>query len=291
MTDKAKLGRKVSKDTMLLNGVLVVLKLIVGLLSRSSVLVADAFHSMTDILTTAFVFVGITISSKPADEDHPYGHEKAELIVSKLISIILVGTGIGIIINAVNGIQNEVLSDPSFYGLAVVILSIVANEFMYHYSMRVGKKIGSNSLIADGWHHRSDSFSSIAALVGVVGSMLGYNMIDPIAAIIVALIIMKAGVKIYWESIIELMDTAPSKQVVDQIKEIIESFDKVQEIKSVKSIFHLNHIDVDIDVFVDGKMSVNDGYTLIKDIETKLFEDVDIIREIDIDLIPVKEVK
>lgn len=286
MTEKAKLGRKVSRDTILINGLLVVLKLIVGLISRSSVLVADAFHSLTDILSTAFVYFGITISNKPADEDHPYGHEKAELIVSKIIALILFGTGIGIIINAVNGIQNEVLSNPSVYGLAVVIFSIFANEFMYYYSVRVGKKIGSNSLIADGWHHRSDSFSSIAALVGVVGSMLGYSIIDPIAAIIVAIIIMKAGAKIYWQSIKELMDTAPSNQTIELMRDIVNKYDKVLDIKHIKAIFHLNHIDVNIDVFVDGKLSVHEGYDLIKAIEKNLQDEIDIIQDIDIDLIP-----
>lgn len=286
MTEKAKLGRKVSRDTILINGLLVVLKLIVGLISRSSVLVADAFHSLTDILSTAFVYFGITISNKPADEDHPYGHEKAELIVSKIIALILFGTGIGIIINAINGIQNEVLSNPSVYGLAVVIFSIFANEFMYYYSVRVGKKIGSNSLIADGWHHRSDSFSSIAALVGVVGSMLGYSIIDPIAAIIVAIIIMKAGAKIYWQSIKELMDTAPSNQTIELMRDIVNKYDKVLDIKHIKAIFHLNHIDVNIDVFVDGKLSVHEGYDLIKAIEKNLQDEIDIIQDIDIDLIP-----
>jgi len=288
MNDKAKLGRKVSKDTMLINALLVLLKLVVGLLSRSSVLVADAFHSITDILSTAFVYFGITISNKPADEDHPYGHEKAELIVSKIVALILFATAVGIIFNAISGIKNEVLSNPSFYGLAVVIFSIVANEFMFYYSMRAGKKIGSNALVADAWHHRSDSFSSIAALVGVVGSMFGYSILDPIAAIIVALIIFKAGAKIYWQSVKELMDTAPSNQIIEQMREIVSSYDKILDIKHIKAIFHLNHIDVNIDVIVDGNMSVDQGYELIRSIEAELLKEIDIIQDIDIDLIPRK---
>ncbi len=288
MTEKAKLGRKVSKDTMLINGGLVVLKLIVGLMSKSSVLVADAFHSLTDILSTAFVFFGITISNKPADEDHPHGHEKAELIVSKIVALILLATGIGIIINAVNGIRNEVLSEPSLYGLAVVIISIFANEFMYYYSVRVGKKIGSNSLIADGWHHRSDSLSSVAALIGVGGALLGYNFIDPLAAILVAVIIIQAGVKIYWKSIIELMDTAPSNKTVQDMKDIVNAQEEVKDIKHIKAIFHMNHIDVNIDIYVDGDMSVTEGYALIMRIEKALQEKVDIIQDIDVDLIPLE---
>lgn len=286
MTEKAKLGRKVSRHTMLINAVLVIIKLIVGLLTRSSVLVADAFHSITDVFSTAFVYFGITISNKPADEDHPYGHEKAELIVSKIIALILFATGAGIIWNAVNGIKDEVLSSPTIWSLVVVIVSILANEFMFYYSVRVGKKIGSNSLIADGWHHRSDSLSSGAALVGVVGAMLGYNIIDPIAAIIVAFIIIQAGGKIYWQSIKELMDTAPSNQQVAQIRDIVNSFDGIVDIKHIKAIFHLNHIDVNIDVYVDGSMTVHKGYALIQAIELKLQEEIDIIQDIDIDLIP-----
>jgi len=291
MTEKAKLGRKVSKDTMLINGGLVVLKLIVGLMSKSSVLVADAFHSLTDILSTAFVFFGITISNKPADEDHPHGHEKAELIVSKIVALILLATGIGIIINAVNGIRNEVLSEPSLYGLAVVVISIFANEFMYYYSVRVGKKIGSNSLIADGWHHRSDSLSSVAALIGVGGALLGYNFIDPLAAILVAVIIIQAGVKIYWKSIIELMDTAPSNKTVQDMKDIVNAQEEVKDIKHIKAIFHMNHIDVNIDIYVDGDMSVTEGYALIMRIEKALQEKVDIIQDIDVDLIPLENKK
>lgn len=286
MTEKAKLGRRVSRDTMFINGALVVLKLIVGLISKSSVLVADAFHSITDILSTAFVYFGITISNKPADEDHPHGHEKAELIVSKIIALILFGTAAGIIWNALNGIRNEVLSSPSIWSILVVLISIGANEFMFYYSVRIGKKIGSNSLIADGWHHRSDSLSSVAALVGVVGAMLGYNIIDPIAAIVVAIIIFQAGVKIYWQSIKELMDTAPSNQTVQLMRDIINSFDLIDDIKHIKAIFHLNHIDVNIDVYVGGELTVYEGYHLIKQIEKKLQDEIDILQDIDIDLIP-----
>ncbi len=287
MNEKAKLGRRVSRDTMLINAGLVVIKLIVGLLARSSVLVADAFHSLTDILTTVFVFFGITISNQPADEDHPLGHEKAELIATKIVAGILIFTAAGIAWNAINGIQNEVLSQPTYYGLAVVVVSIVANEFMFYYSLRVGKKIGSNSLVADAWHHRSDSLSSVAALIGVGGVILGYNILDPIAALIVAVIIAKQGIQIYWQSVVELMDTAPSKQQVDLIRDVVNSCDKIINIKHIKAIFHLNHIDVNIDVYVDGNMTIYEGYALIKDIEEKLMNEIDIIQEIDVDLIPL----
>ncbi len=287
MNEKAKLGRRVSRDTMLINGGLVIIKLIVGLLARSSVLVADAFHSLTDILTTVFVFFGITISNQPADEDHPHGHEKAELIATKIVAGILVFTAIGIAWNAINGIRNEVLSEPTYYGLIVVVISILANEFMFYYSLRVGKKISSNSLIADAWHHRSDSLSSVAALIGVGGVILGYNILDPIAAIIVAVIIARQGIMIYWQSIVELMDTAPSKQQVDLIREAVNSCEKIIDIKHIKAIFHLNHIDVNIDIYVDGNMTVYEGYELIKEIEDKLVKKIDIIQEIDVDLIPL----
>ncbi|QVK21016.1 cation transporter [Mycoplasmatota bacterium] len=289
MNEKARIGRRVSTHTMLLNGLLVAIKLIVGLLSGSSVLIADAFHSLTDILSTMFVYFGITISNKPADEEHPFGHEKAELIVSKIIAIILMITAVGITYGAINGIKNEVVHTPGVFALIVVFVSIGLNEFMYFYCVRTGEKIGSQSLIADGWHHRTDSLSSVAALVGVVGSMFGFSILDPIAAIVVALIIARAGLKIYYQSIKELMDTAPSKQIIDLIRHLLTDDESVLEIDSLKAIFHLNHIDIYTNLKVENTLTIEEGYLLINELKNKIIKRIDNIQDINVYLIPIRE--
>jgi len=288
MNEKARIGKRVTTNTLLMNAFLVAIKLIAGLVFRSGVLVADAFHSLTDVLTTIFVYFGISISSKPADEEHPFGHEKAELIVSKIVAIFLFITAAGIAISAVQGIRNEVVYSPGYIALVVVIISIVMNEVMYYYSVRVGKKIGSQALIADGWHHRSDSLSSIAALIGVGGVILGYPILDPIAAIVVALIIARAGFKIYMQSVKELMDTAPSKQAVDRIRSIILNHKLVLEIDSLKAIFHLNHIDVYLHIKVDNNLTIEEGHKLTENIKEDIFNQCENIQEINVYIKPIR---
>lgn len=284
--ENTKLGQRVSTHTMLLNGVLVVFKLIIGLLARSSVLVADAFHSLTDILSTVFVYYGITISNKPPDEEHPYGHEKAELIVSKIIALFLMFAAVGIGFEAYSSLLRKDYANHSVWSIVVVVVSVVLNEFMFYYSVHVGKKINSKSLIADGWHHRSDSLSSAAALIGVLGSMFGYGILDPISALLVAVIILRQGLKIYFESVQELMDTAPSKKVMDEIKEVFQKCERIDELDNVKAIFHLNHIELDAHVVVDPKMTIEEGMQIRLDLKKRLREEIANLEEITIILVP-----
>lgn len=287
--DNTKLGQRVSRHTMLINGLLVIFKLVVGIFSGSSVLIADAFHSITDIFSTLFVYYGITISNKPADDDHQYGHEKAELIVSKIIALLLIFTAVGIAFEAYTTILKGTYASHTYWSILVVVMSILANEFMFYYSVRTGKKINSKSLIADGWHHRSDSLSSGAALIGVIGAIFGYGMLDPIAAFLVAAIILYQGIKIYIESIIELMDTAPSNQTMEQIRSILSNHESIVEVDNVKAIFHLNHIDLRACIIVDPKMTIERGMEIRLELQKSLRREVSNLDDIVIILIPSRK--
>ncbi len=248
--------KKVTINITLINIFLAVIKFLVGIFIGSSVLIADAWHSLTDVITTAFVYFGVTLSGKPADKEHPYGHDKIELIVSNLISLFLLLTGGVIIYNAIKGFNTVVSYDKTTLGIIVVIVSIGANEFMYHYSKNIAKKINSQALVADAWHHRTDSLSSIAALIGLIGVALGYGIVDPIASIIVGLIIIKAGFSIMLSTTKELIDTAPNEQIMEKVKEIINDFSQIEKIDSLKGVFHLNHIDLNIGLTINADTTI-----------------------------------
>lgn len=258
-----KKSRQVSFIGLFSNFFLFILKLIVGVLSNSTALIADAFHSASDFLGTLVVIQGIKISNIPPDDNHPYGHDKAEPIFTKIISILLIGTGALIGYNAFKLIFiSGDISIPSTIAIYVAIISIIVKEALYQYTYRVGKKINSNILIADAWHHRSDSLSSIAALIGIVFSILGFSFMDPLAGIVVGIMIIKTGIEIYIEAVNDLMDTAPPKDVINKFKKNILTVDGVEEISSIKVRKYGSKLIVDLKIGVNPSLTVEKGHSI-----------------------------
>lgn len=195
---------QVSKITLIINLGLSLLKFAAGYIGKSSAMLSDAVHSASDVLSTIVVMVGIKISEKQPDKEHPYGHERMECVASIILSVALAITGAGIGYSGIKKIfsgQYNTLSVSSGIALTAAVLSIVIKEWMYWYTRSAAKHTNSDALMADAWHHRSDALSSVGSLIGILGARLGYAILDPIASIVICGCILKAALDIFKESI------------------------------------------------------------------------------------------
>ena len=261
-----KMAYKVSLNTIILNTVLSVLKLIAGIIGNSSAMISDAVHSGSDVLSTIVVMIGIKVSSKKADEEHPYGHERLESIASMILGAMLFVTAILIgyygVLKILKFSNGEVVF-PGVIALIAAIISIVVKEWMYHYTKKAADKINSTSLYADAWHHRSDAFSSVGSLIGILGAMMGFPILDPVVSIIICGVIVKVAYDILRTSIAQIIDTKAPDEVEDSIRKIINSFDEVKVIDLLRTRQFGNKIYVDIEVQINKNSSFEEVHDVI----------------------------
>ncbi len=197
------------------NLLLSMLKLAAGIFGRSEALIADAVHSLSDLVSDIVVLVSLKVAQKPVDESRPYGYGKVETVGTGALGIILIAVAVGMFWDAVKSINEGVSSVPTGIALAGAFFSILANEMLFRYSIKVGRRVHSPSVIANAWHHRSDALSSLAALAGAGAAMMGWPIFDPIAALIVTVLIFKVGWEIISESFKDIIDTAVKKEIRD----------------------------------------------------------------------------
>lgn len=255
-------GMRVSKITLILNLILSVVKVISGFIGRSSAMIADGIHTLSDVLTTVVVLLGLKVSSKKADDDHPYGHERYESIFAKLLSLILLVTGAFIGYEALKTLIEGNIKEPGQIALIAAFISILTKEAMYRYTIKTAKKIKSISMEADAWHHRSDAFSSIGTFIGILGARVGFPALDPIAGIVVAIMVIKVGVDLYLKSIRELVDESASEEIINEINNIANSTKGVINVNRLRTRVFGNRIFVDIDIQVDPNITVKEGHDI-----------------------------
>ena len=284
--DRGKYGEKVCIHMTLLSIFLAIIKFIAGILGNSIALIADAFHSLTDVITTIFVIISLRISQKPPDHDHPYGHGKIESIVAKIISLVLIGLGVLMMYVAISTIVSGNISTPTGIAVWVVIISILLKEFSYRYTLKAAKKIRSAALEADAWHHRTDAFSSIAVLIGVVGAMFGFPILDPIAAILVSLFIIWAGYKLLKGSIDELMDRLPSEDILKSIEESCSGIQGVRAVRNIKIRKYGAFLTIDCVIVVDPLITVQEGHQLATLSKQRIIENNDSVKEVFVHVSP-----
>ncbi|HSH35790.1 cation diffusion facilitator family transporter, partial [Schnuerera sp.] len=257
-----KLGVRVSILTIIINIILAIGKIIAGIIGQSNAMLADGVHTLSDVLTTLVVIIGLKVSSKEADENHPYGHEKYEPVFAKILSIFLIITGLIIGYEGVKVLIIGEIKTPGRIALIAAFISILAKEGMFWYTIKTAKKIKSFSMEADAWHHRSDVLSSAGTFIGILGARMGLKILDPIAGIIVSILIIKVGVDLYLQSIKGLVDEAADKKIITKIENIAFSVEGVKDIKNLKTRIFGNRIYVDIDILVNGNLSVIDGHNI-----------------------------
>lgn len=284
-----KLGIRASWITIIINIILAVSKIVAGILGSSNAMVADGVHTLSDILTTFVVLMGLKISSKEADDEHPYGHEKYESVFAKILSVLLLLTGIFIGYKSITILINGGIKIPKSIALITAFLSIIVKEGMYWYTIKIARKIKSISMEADAWHHRSDAFSSVGTFVGVLGARLGFPALDPIAGIIVSMLVIKVGGDLYIKSVKELVDESASKEMLKIIKEKTKSIDGVRGIKDLKTRVFGNKIYVDIEIFVDSNISVKIGHDIAEKVHDRLEAEISDIKHCMIHIEPFQK--
>ena len=262
---------------MFLNIVLFVFKLVAGIVGRSGAMVADAVHSASDFATDIVVLLFVRISAKPRDDDHDWGHGKYETLASLIIGVVLLAVGVELLVESAEKISavvaGEVLPRPGIIAIIAAAVSIVAKEALYQYSVRVGRKLDSPSVIANAWHHRSDALSSIGALLGIgCAYFLGekWRIADPIAAIVVAALIMKVAINLCRTAIAELLEKSLPAEVEEEILAIISATPNVHKPHNLRTRSIGSNIAIEVHIRVDGSMTVHASHEISRDIEQRL---------------------
>lgn len=294
-TNREKSIYKVTWIGSIVNFLLLVFKFIAGFLGHSSALVADAVHSLSDFATDIIVIVFVKISGKPEDDDHRYGHGKYETLATALIGVALFAVGIGLLVSGATKvadvIKGVVLPAPSMIALVAAAVSIVAKEILYRYTVRVGKNLNSQAVVANAWHHRSDAFSSIGTLIGIGGAILlgeKWRILDPLAAIVVSAFIIKVAADLLKPCVDELLERSLPAETEKRILDIIASFPEVSSPHHLRTRRIGNHIAIEVHLRMDGKTSLEDAHTVATNVERQLKSEFGPDTHIGIHMEPVK---
>lgn len=279
--------RKVSVVGALVNTLLAVFKLIGGWFTQSQALIADGLHSFADLATDALVVIAARHSNQAADENHPYGHARIETAVTVALGAVLIATGLGIAIDAAQRlIEPGRLLQPGALAMAIAGLSILANEWLYRYTLRVARRVNSALLKANAWHHRTDAISSIVVLIGVGGTLLGLETLDAFAAIAVGLMIIKIGWDQSWQAIRELVDTGLEPEQLESIRAAIADVDGVRDLHMLRTRRMGGEALVDVHVQVDPRLSVSEGHQIGEFVRLRLVDSIDEVSDVTVHIDP-----
>lgn len=272
---------------IVVNTLLTILKGIGGFLSGSRALIADALHSASDIVGSVVILVSVKIANKPPDKEHPYGHGKAENVASIIVALLLIIVGVEISLSAIKVFFGEIPSAPGSSALIIIIISILAKEVLFHYYYQLGKKYQSSALISEAWHHRSDSLSSFAALLGIGAALLGdyYQLVfllygDAVASIIVSIIVIKVGYSLAKESSQVMMEKVLSPEETKQYNETVLQIEGVRRIDQMYARTHGSYVIIDIKISVNPTITVKEGHDIAKEVRLMLLEKHSDIEEV-----------
>ncbi len=255
--------RKVTVVGAVINLVLSVAKIVVGFIANSQGLIADGLHSLADLASDAMVLVAAKFKSKGADQTHPYGHARFETIATIGLGLLLLSVAIGITADSVEQLLiNERLIKPGIIALAIAAMSVLSKEWLYHYTMAVAKRLKSDMIRANAWHHRTDAISSIVVFIGIGGAMTGLTWLDSVAAIMVSIMIAKIGWDIGWPAIVELTDSAVEEEKLKEIIKTIEAVDGATEFHMLRTRKMGREVLVEVHVLVDPCVTVSEGHMI-----------------------------
>ncbi|WP_027964934.1 cation diffusion facilitator family transporter [Halalkalibacillus halophilus] len=261
------------------NLILAILKGIVGVVGNSKALIADAFHSASDVVSSIAVLVGIRAAQKPPDPEHPYGHGKAENIATLIVAILLIVVGVEILTDAVTALFENEYTRPSTIALYVIIFSIIVKEVLFQYKKRLGDRLNSPALVADAWHHRSDAISSFVALVGIGLSLLGSQFgipflyyFDPLAGAIIALLVMWMGFKIGKDAVSVTLETVLDDGRTKKFELTTMEISGVERLDMLLARTHGSYVIIDVKISVDPHITVDEGHAIAARVKEKLVD-------------------
>jgi cation diffusion facilitator family transporter len=263
-------GRRIVLAGVIVNVALTLMKIVGGITGRSQALVADGFHSLSDLATDIVAYLGLRYSSKPRDADHPYGHGKIETLATTFVGLLLLMTGVLLAywgaVSAFEGGGEE----PGVVALFVAVVSIIFKEGIYRFTLTYARRLDSSVLVANAWHHRSDALSSLAALIGIAGAKLGLPFLDPLAAVAVAIMIIRVGVQVVIQGARELVEESLHAEAVDHLVGTARAVDGVQDVSGMYTRKVGTGIVIDISITVDGGLTVTRGHEIAHGVESAL---------------------
>lgn len=287
-----KLVYKVSIISIIVNGILVLIKALAGTFGHSKALISDAVHSASDVLSTIIVIIGYKLSRRREDSSHPYGHERIECVAAVILATMLAITGALMGFEGVKDIFKETYKNfkiPGSFTIVAAIIGIAAKEAMYHVTKRVANKINSDALKADAWHHRSDALSSVGSLVGVLLARNGFPIADPIASIVICLFILKVAFDIYKDSFRKMVDHSCEEETVEKFRSEIMKEDGVENVHTIKTRMFGAKIYVDIELYVDGHISLAEAHQISENVHDRIENAFPDVKHCMIHVEPVQE--
>lgn len=247
------------------NVLLSLFKLFAGIFGHSAAMLSDAVHSLSDVFSTGIVMVGVHLSGKAADKEHPYGHERFECVAAILLAGMLFATGAGI---GYGGLRTVLAGDyqaipiPGVVALAAAVISIVTKEAMYWYTRSVAVKIRSDALMADAWHHRSDALSSVGSFAGIFGARMGFPVLDSVACLVISLFIIRAAYDIFREAVAKMVDKSCDQEMIDAIAAIVVSHGPNVGIDKLQTRIFGDKIYVDLEISMCGEMTLSEAHAM-----------------------------
>ena len=283
---------KVSMVSIVGNLILSVFKLVAGVIAQSGAMVSDAIHSASDVISSIIVIIGFRISAKESDKEHPYGHERLECVAAIMLATILAVTGIGVgysaLMKIIKGRYSE-LAVPGLIALIAAIVSIVVKESMYWYTRWYAKMLDSAAIMADAWHHRSDALSSVGAMIGILGARLGFQIMEPIACLVICIFICKAAYDIFKDAVDKMIDKACDDEFEAEIRALVLKQDGVLGVDLLQTRMFGNKIYVDIEIAADGEKPLKEIHAIAESVHDSLEETYPKIKHIMVHVNPLEE--
>ncbi len=274
------------------NIILSAFKLFAGIVGKSGAMISDAIHSLSDVFATFIAFLGVILSKKSADTEHPYGHERIECVASLILGIILLMTGCGIGMTGIKTVlagNYEKLSVPHGIALAAALVSVAVKEGMYWYTRHYAKLLQSEAFMADAWHHRSDALSSIGSFIGIGGAMLGFPVMDSVASIVICLFILKVAYDILKNALENMLDTSCDKEYEKKLSDFILCHEGVLNVDLLNTRKFGNKVYVDLEIAVDGNSSLKDAHAIAEKVHDGVEREFFDVKHIMIHVNPAQE--
>ncbi|MGQ4001679.1 cation diffusion facilitator family transporter [Francisellaceae bacterium CB299] len=278
--NRYQITKKVTLVGMFINSLLAFVKMLIGIVGRSPALFADGVHSLSDLISDVMVLFAAKYANKGEDDDHPYGHEKIETLATLVISALLITAGFMIVYHSLATLISGEYSMPDKFTMYAAIFSIFGNEFIYQYTMRAANKIDSDMLRASAWHSRSDMWSSVVVLVGLIGAFYGFIWMDALAAFVVCYMIVKMGVKWGYSSVAELIDEGVDDDTRKSIKDIIANTEGVEDFHYLRTRKMAGKIILDVHVLVDKYSTASEGHYVAEIVKSNIYHNVENIKDI-----------
>jgi cation diffusion facilitator family transporter len=291
LISSGKEGRKVTLIGFFANALLILLKFLTGIFGGSQALIADAIHSISDLFTDAVVLFGIKMGRKPPDKEHHFGHARIETLASAIVGMALIVTAVYLGMESALNIYRNTEYHPTGVALIGAGISIAVKEALYRYTVMIGRRIKSQLIVANAWHHRSDALSSVAVLLGVAGTLINpsWHILDAYAALIVSFFIVKVGLDILRKTLREFTDTAPRPEIMEKLMQLSRAVDGVRDAHDLRVRTSGGFYQAEIHIVVDGQLTVIEGHRIAKTVERSLAEEMEELDRVIVHVDPVIE--